>query len=515
MATGAFAVTVGSCQKSYLVLLPFIFAGLVVAPPIGSGCAKLVPLLEPFKRRLGAAIILVVLGLFVTYNQCLRSGITNVLGTQKADVTLTARTDSGMSGDTGIAGKDTAVQGDNDQESTLGRERQAAVPSEESAMPDNRAAKHVSESADGKSAGTEGTRPVEITRRASDSESDQIGRGAPEKRTAAYDEKKRETAKSDTAAKRRTGITDPGREKSPQAGASGRKFEADAVDKEMSKAAAAQRRRPAKKIAGGASYTGDMANGIPHGTGTLKLPAREQQAVSAAPEKADTQKKEAAIDLRTFLSQWNYDRREGAAAAIEEYTGEWQRGVPVRKGIFIWSDGDRYSGGFAGRKKQGYGTYRYVHGTRYQGQWADDRANGEGMIVWTNGDRYTGGWKNDRREGKGTYIWNSGIKYTGQWKDDAMEGHGKISWTDGNSYDGEWKSNMRHGKGVYVWRNGDTYRGEFRKNRREGAGTYLWKDGSSYAGEWKNGTRHGEGILKYNGKTIRGTFLNDRLIQER
>ncbi len=510
IATGVFAVAVGSCQKSYLVVLPFIFAGLIVAPPIGSICAKLVPLLEPFKRRLGAAIILVVVGLFVTYNQCLRSGITSVLETQRAGISRIAGADSEKTGQAGISANNDAAQGESaDRGSAESRERQAVAPSGESAMPGNGSAKPVSESAGVKSAETERSRKGGIAGAASESGTGQAGRGTPEKKTAAADRRKRDSEKTGTDAKRMTGISGTGREKSSRTGVSGRESDAHEAGKEMSRAAAPPGEKSLKKAAGGASYTGDMIGGIPHGKGTMKLPAGEQQVVSGPAKKA------AAVDLRVFLSRWNYDRREAVSGVIEEYTGEWQRGVPVRKGTFVWSDGDRYSGEFAGRKKQGYGTYRYGHGTRYQGQWSDDRANGEGMIVWSNGDRYTGGWRNDRREGRGTYIWNSGIKYTGQWKGDAMEGRGKISWADGNSYDGEWKNNMRHGKGVYVWKNGDTYRGEFWHNRREGKGTYLWKDGSSYTGEWKNGTRHGEGILKYNGKTIRGEFQNDRLIQER
>ncbi len=518
MATGIFAVNVGSCQKSYLILLPFILAAMIISPPIESMCAKLVPVLEPFKRRLGIAVILVIIGLFVSYNQCLRRGITNVLETQNVEITRSGAGDSEKYGPSAVIGDNYAGQGDAaDRESTEGRERLAGVSSDERARPDGRIATTVAGSSGAKSATGEKGRPGDAVKGASGNASDQGGRRAPEKRTADDGQSKRTAARSYSAVKSKSGMSSDDRKRTSQRIVAERKSEAHKVDKVDTGISpeSAERGKKAVKTADGASYTGEMSNGIPHGTGTMKMPAGEEQAVSAPAKKAAEREKTDAVDLRTFLSPWSYDRRETGFSAIREYTGQWRHGVPVKKGTFIWSDGDRYSGEFIGREKQGYGIYHYRHGTTYQGQWSHDRANGEGEIVWSNGDRYAGEWKDDRREGKGTYVWNSGITYTGQWKNDAMEGRGKISWADGNSYDGEWKNNMRHGKGVYMWKNGDRYSGEFRHNRREGMGTYVWKDGSSYIGEWKNGTRNGEGVLKNNGKTIRGIFQNDRLMQER
>ena len=44
-------------------------------------------------------------------------------------------------------------------------------------------------------------------------------------------------------------------------------------------------------------------------------------------------------------------------------------------------------------RKHGKGIFTWSNGQRYEGEWADDLINGKGVLHYTNGDRYEGTFK--------------------------------------------------------------------------------------------------------------------------
>lgn len=47
-----------------------------------------------------------------------------------------------------------------------------------------------------------------------------------------------------------------------------------------------------------------------------------------------------------------------------------------------------------------------------------------GLFVYSNGDRYDGGWINSIKEGKGIMLYSNGDKYDGNWANGKQEGKG-------------------------------------------------------------------------------------------
>lgn len=154
-------------------------------------------------------------------------------------------------------------------------------------------------------------------------------------------------------------------------------------------------------------YSGDLLNGVPHGSGTFV-----------------------------------YD--DG-----RKYVGEFENGKYHGNGTFTWTNGDKYVGKYKDGKKHGQGTYT----------WGENS-------TWTR-DKYVGEWKDDSRTGQGTYYYSNGDKYVGEYKDGKKSGQGTFTWKDGDKYVGEYKDDVRSGQGTFynadgtIWRKGLWENGEF------------------------------------------------------
>ena len=62
---------------------------------------------------------------------------------------------------------------------------------------------------------------------------------------------------------------------------------------------------------------------------------------------------------------------------------------------------------------------KMVNGDEFLGSLDGQRhKDGYGVYIWANGDRYTGEFRNDKKEGHGTYKWKNGTVFEGNWKDD-------------------------------------------------------------------------------------------------
>lgn len=61
------------------------------------------------------------------------------------------------------------------------------------------------------------------------------------------------------------------------------------------------------------------------------------------------------------------------------------------KGVYINSNGDKYSGNFKDGLKSQYGVMEYQNKDKYEGEWKDDMIWGDNGQFWfANGNHYTG-----------------------------------------------------------------------------------------------------------------------------
>jgi radial spoke head protein 1 len=100
--------------------------------------------------------------------------------------------------------------------------------------------------------------------------------------------------------------------------------------------------------------------------------------------------------------------------------------------------------------------------------------DGEADCKFPNGNKYSGSYKDRKRNGRGKYTWNKTTWYDGEYKDNKKEGTGTMAYPDGSKYVGEWANNERHGRGTYTYANGDRFCGTWVKGARNGPGTYLY-----------------------------------------
>ena len=73
-------------------------------------------------------------------------------------------------------------------------------------------------------------------------------------------------------------------------------------------------------------------------------------------------------DERTELAQG-----PGEAKGANSYVGNFVKGKPDGKGVYVWEDGSRLDGGFKDGKAHGAGVYVSSKGTRYEGKFVDGK----------------------------------------------------------------------------------------------------------------------------------------------
>lgn len=121
------------------------------------------------------------------------------------------------------------------------------------------------------------------------------------------------------------------------------------------------------------TYTGDILNGVPYGTGTYEF-----------------------SNGNTYTGEVVYGKREG-------------------QGTFTWADGTQYTGAWSDGQVNGYGTMYYNDGYVYEGQLVNGVRHGWGTMNHPNGDSYTGEWSDGKMHGEGTYTYSSGYQQKGKW----------------------------------------------------------------------------------------------------
>lgn len=160
-------------------------------------------------------------------------------------------------------------------------------------------------------------------------------------------------------------------------------------------------------------------------------------------------------------------------------------------------------------------TLRFENGV-YEGEVGfTGKMHGKGVFTYSNGDKYEGCYKEGVKQGKGIFTWADGMCYEGSYENDMRSGKGVFRYTNGNVYDGEWKDNVKNGHGTFYYYNGDRYEGSYSNSLKDGHGIYYYQNGNVYEGEWQGDKLHGEGILTYSdGRKKRQLWDNDKLVKE-
>lgn len=61
---------------------------------------------------------------------------------------------------------------------------------------------------------------------------------------------------------------------------------------------------------------------------------------------------------------------------------------------------------------------------RYEGLMKDGQCHVRGVFMYSDGDKYAGEYRDNNMHGLGEYQWDNGTTYWGQWKDNQMHGCG-------------------------------------------------------------------------------------------
>jgi hypothetical protein len=80
----------------------------------------------------------------------------------------------------------------------------------------------------------------------------------------------------------------------------------------------------------------------------------------------------------------------------------------------------------------------------YEGEIVNNDPHGKGIFYYSNGDKYIGMCKFGKLDGFGNYIYKTGAKYTGFFSYGRLHGIGTFEDTK-NIYKGSWRGDKKHG----------------------------------------------------------------------
>ena len=223
-----------------------------------------------------------------------------------------------------------------------------------------------------------------------------------------------------------------------------------------------------KEFTGWGTYTGELTDGKPTGTGKL------------------------------VTADYTY---EGTFSGAFEITGEGK--ITYTSGE---ANGDVSKGSFVRGKLEGYGVKEFHTGCVGIGEWKNDLLNGKAYFCWPQGnggwDWYYGDWENMVRKGTGMYQFNNGCWYTGEFND-WINGTGKFYWPGGDWYEGELVGGKAQGHGTKHFNGGNYWTGEFDNEvpkkgtygygQMDGKEGYIFVDATSGAWGWYTGDVEGVG----------------------
>ncbi|KAJ0408170.1 hypothetical protein ATCC90586_006480 [Pythium insidiosum] len=283
------------------------------------------------------------------------------------------------------------------------------------------------------------------------------------------------------------------------------------------------------KYANGSSYSGHWVDGLREGHGVCVsadgsiLEGEWHNSAFVRPRRApsrfvDVPLSAATADASKDTTSSSSGARTRGASSVSS-SGD----KPPADGthVFVYPNGDRYEGAFAGHRRHGVGVLtEYATGNVYEGEWRDDVRHGRGVLTSGLGDFiYDGEWRDDARCGQGHCAIRGCETYSGEWLANQFHGMGTFVDAEGNVYDGEfaagkkhgmgkettastraqysgeWRDGHRHGVGVATFADGSTYSGSWRLDLADGEGTHVAPSGEKFVGQWRRGLRDGAGVL--------------------
>ena len=262
--------------------------------------------------------------------------------------------------------------------------------------------------------------------------------------------------------------------------------------------------------ASGARYIGEFKNSVREGFGTCFY-----------------------TDGGSYKGYWSRDRQEGpgvrtyAQSVVKK--GYWRQGVLVTEdpGLVLQTNGKANQvsvGCISGNCTTGQGIYIYENGNIYTGEFSNGRRQGSGICYFSDGTEYKGSWKNDQMDGKGTISYPDGRVQNGIWKmgsmmeysaqaqkpvygygntqestqstpvvvarcisGDCKNGFGTYLFQDSSRYIGTFINSIPEGRGTIYYANGERFEGSVREGRLNGRGTIFFPDGRRVSGDWEDG----------------------------
>jgi len=243
------------------------------------------------------------------------------------------------------------------------------------------------------------------------------------------------------------------------------------------------------QLSDGASYHGELKNGVFHGHGILTL-------------------SNGTVYEGEFQEGVLNGKGTRTTTAGDYYEGEFKDGDYHGVGELSMASGSHYEGEFYEGHITGEGIYHFYTGSVYQGTFLDGLLNGTGIHISDDGDVYEGTFCEGRLHGIGKVTYTNGGIYQGEWQHGKPNGQGSMHYSGGGSYEGEFQDGHRHGYGVYLFANGGRYEGEFYEGDMSGNGVMTSAEGDIYEGEFKNGQPEGHGkVTLANGNTHEGGYL--------
>lgn len=161
------------------------------------------------------------------------------------------------------------------------------------------------------------------------------------------------------------------------------------------------------------AYEGLLANGLPHGPGTLNVRLDGGATVCAIGEWARGR-------LHSSDCHWMLTAVSGQH--LEVYRGPFLDGYRHGEGAVVeMRNGCHYEGPYKFGRRNGHGKCTYITGDTYVGKFVGDVRSGKGTLLHKNGDQFVGIWENDEKNGPGLFKYiTKGTEIQGTWRNGRL-----------------------------------------------------------------------------------------------
>ncbi|MBF0142540.1 MAG: hypothetical protein HQL57_02825 [Magnetococcales bacterium] len=210
------------------------------------------------------------------------------------------------------------------------------------------------------------------------------------------------------------------------------------------------------------------------------------------------------------------------------------------QGVLLYTNGEKYSGGFRNGLPHGEGTIHYVNGDWMTSRWQDGKRYGVARKHLMFASYYA---ERDRRiaelrkrqaelaaksapvpppqpESLPATALDKIRKAQAEGRNgcidgDCTSGEGIFIYDKGDTYVGQWQDGTKHGTGRYTFKAGDWYQGGWNHDRKEGPGVYYFAEvGQRIEATWKSDLKHGSGqIVQRDGRRVKARWEEGKRVE--